>query len=145
MKKVFLALGILIGASLAHANDKYSNVRVSYSFTTQTPAVLFSSTTIEFVAVHVSSQVLDGRLVIFRSTTSVYTHDVASMVIVNTSYVVPGGINPNQVVPLYDMRNSSYTHIQKVGAAETSIFFRCIGETGVGNCPGIPYSGQKVP
>ena len=142
MKKLVLAVGILlIGASLKAAppGQTYSMTRTSFSASAQN-ATLFSSHTIQFIGVLVSSQSLGGRFAIYRSTESSFTS------LISTQVSVPVGFDVNQVggefYPLYDMTNTSYTYVQKIGASETTIFFRCVGETGVGVCPGLKWSGQ---
>lgn len=142
MKTALLALFFVFGASFAKAaplQQTYVVTRTSFSASAQNPT-MFSSHTIQFIGVLVSSPVLDGRMVIYRSTSSSFTLDVSSQVVINTNLAK---VAPNDVVPLHDLTNTSYTYVQKLGAAETTIFFRCVGETNVGVCPGLRWNAQK--
>lgn len=141
--KYLLALVLLFGAysvKAAPPGQTFSATRTSFTVNALGPT-LFSSATIQFIAVNISSSAGDGRLTIYRSTGPTFTLDVSSQTVIYTG----GNINQtgNLSIPLYDLTNTSYTYIQKHGQSEITIFFRCLGQTNVGNCPGLGYTAQK--
>lgn len=146
IKKLFFSILILAFAKSAFAStEDWNNIPISsYTDAASGGAVLFTSQTVQFVGITVSSPSPNAVLAIFRSTSSIFTPDVATQTLVNMDYQAVN-TNPN-FVPMFEMRNASYTYINKVGAGKITIWFRCPNnlKPGVlGLCPGMNYSGQR--
>ena len=145
MKKILLALAILGVSSTGRAITPAEYAYVpssSYSIVATDGPILFTSAPIQFVGVTVSSPVLGGFMAFFKSTSSAFTADISTWTVVRTEFNIMNA-GPNNHTPLFDMRNTSYTYINKVGAAETTIWFRCVGATEIGNCPGLSNLGKS--
>lgn len=142
MKKALLFILFPFLASSAMAQiENYSIPRTSYSEVATPSAVLFTSAPIQFVGISISSPSPNSLIAIYRSTSAAFTADIGSQTTVSTSY-----FNSEQPVfiPLFDMMNTSYTYINKVGTADVTIWFRCASvSSGVGLCPGLRLSGQR--
>jgi hypothetical protein len=142
MKKLLLIASLLFSVNSVHAT--YGTVtNYEQTFTTYTEAsaagpVMFSSAPIRFLAVSPSTASPNGYLAIFRSTSPTFTADIA------TQTLIPLYGNPEVPRMLFDMTNTSYTFINKVGVGGITIWLNCVGRTDVGLCPGLPYSGQSL-
>ena len=137
MKKILLTLAVLALGPFAYAAVPSGNEipLSSFSATSQPAPFLFSSATIQLVGVTITSPAANGKLIIYFSTSSNYFSAIATKTIVNLSYQVNSV--GNQFVPLFDIRNTSFTYLQKIGDALTTIWLRCTGITNEGVCPGI--------
>lgn len=151
MKKLFLSLlAILALSKIAGAvstPDEWNYIPYSsYTDVATTGNMMFSSAPIQFVGITVSSPALGSFLAIYRSTTPVWTPDISTQAFISTDYV---GLNGGpQFIDLFDMKNTSYTHINKSGNAKIIIWIHCpkpnlkSNEIYAGFCPGLPFSGQ---
>lgn len=145
MKKLLLILGILLGtAQLKAAQVDWNIVPTStYTILDSGGQQFFSSATIQFVAIQLSSAGAGGGnnfITFYRSTSPSFTQDLSTQVSVNLAST---GIQLPFTVPLYDITNTSYTYYQKGGTAGITIFFRCLNLSRGGVCPGLRTSGQK--
>lgn len=145
MKKLFLfLLGFAALAVPVHADPTDWNYipRSSYTEASNAGIVLFSSRSIQWVSVIISSPAPNSYLAIWRSSSPTMTPEISTSVLLATDYA---GVNtgPTQV-SLFEMKSASYTYIQKVGAAKIIMWFRCVGrkETDLGICPGIGDTGR---
>lgn len=145
MKRLFLALGVLTllsGIARAGTPEEWNYIPYSSFSITATPGtVLFTSATIQFVAITISSPAIGSSITIFRSTSPTFTADITTQAFINTDYsYMTGSIH----LPLYEMKNTSYTYINKVGGAITTIWLRCVPPTKSRNglCPGLSGTGQ---
>ena len=147
MKKIFLGLGILFLGVKAYAGpiDWNDIPNSSYTDVGSPNAIMFSSCPIMFVGVTISSPTPNGGIAFFRSTSPTFTSDITTQTFIGSFY------NPNQLadtfVPLFNMKNTSYTYITKPGTAKVTIWFKCPkeGNTSIltGPCPGLTFSGQN--
>lgn len=146
MKKLFLAaLGIVSFWAQAHAItlEEFNYIPVSSFTDASTPGpIMFTSATIQFVGVTVASPSANGYIAFYRSTSPVFTADIATQTVVGTDDLPA---NSDVFVPLFEMKNTSYTFLSKVGNAQVTLWFRCPKrlEIAPGVCPGLKYSGQK--
>lgn len=154
-KKGMMALFLMLAfAGFSSAASKYDEGVTYTSHTAAATAgtILFTSATVRFIGVTVSSSAENSRIAFFRSTRSILTPDIASQTVVNTGFNTQN--TGNNFSPLWDMENSSFTLINKLGTAEVTYFFKCIeydgndsipNKRGVskGLCPGLPWSGRR--
>lgn len=150
MKKVLLAVAaiLVMGApALAFVAEEYNRVALSSYTDAQTfqgGPVMFSSAPITFEAINVASAVPNSYITIWRSTTPTFTNDLATQTVINTGPVTPGAFM--QPVPLYNITNTSYTFIQKVGQAQVTIFYRrgpAKTDSGQSTFPGLRGVGNS--
>ena len=145
MKKIFLtilAILCLHGIGRAGLIEWQYIPRSSYTeVPTNGGAILFSSAPIQFVGVTVSSPSSGSSVTIFRSTEDAFSNLIASQVHINTDYFT--NYSPSTFIPLFNLKNTSYTYINKIGTAKVIYWFNCVGETNLGVCPGMSPSGQK--
>lgn len=146
MKKFLLILFGLASLSFrAHADSTDFNYisYSSYSDVATPGTILFSSSPWQLVGLVISSGAANGSITFYRSTTSVFTADIATQTVIGTDYVT-FNTTPGQM-DMYGIRNDSYTYINKQGAAKVTMFIRCFpnrkGQR-VGVCPGLPASGR---
>ena len=144
MKKLFLILGILLGANQLKASQVDWNIVPTSTYTTLDTGgvVLFSSAQIMLVGFQLSSGSTSGGnnfLTFYRSTSALFTTDLATQV----SITIPPSAAPLVPIPLYEITNASYTYWQKAGTWGGTLFFRCINLSRGGVCPGLQFSGQK--
>ena len=137
MKKILLTLAVLALGPFAFAAAPSGNEipLSSFSVTGQPAPFLFSSATIQLVGVTITSPAANGKLIVYFSTSANYFAAITTKTIVNLSY--QNNYVGNQFVPLFDIRNTSYTYLQKIGDAITTIWLRCMGITNEGVCPGV--------
>lgn len=132
MKKIFAVLAVLfLGLVKLHADSGDFGARPISSFTAVATLgpVMFSSGTIEFIGIVVSSpsSVAGGNdnpgVIVYRSTTSSFTNDIATQTRVDTAYTLlnAGGI----FIPMFDLTNDSYTYVQITGNAKITTYFKC--------------------
>lgn len=148
MRKIFLFIAaILLGNTLVHARMPQELQYVPYSSYTDVSTngnMMFSSATIQFDAITISSPSPNSSITIYRSTSPTWTPDISTEVFINTDYV---GSHPTSI-DLYGFKNSSYTHINKVGNAKLIFWVQCpqpilkLNEFPWGFCPGLPWNGQ---
>ena len=146
MRKLLLALGVLFLGVKVHAGPIAWNDIPNSSYTDVGSGgnIMFSSCPTQFVGVTIASPSANGFIAFYRSTTSIWTPDLSTQTIIGTDY---NPFNQSTIfVPLFDMRNTSYTHINKVGVAKVTYWFKCTKENSsaanTGLCPGLGYSGQ---
>jgi len=142
MKKIIFALSFLMGGVL-HASGlpEWNYIpRSSYTEVASGGAVLFSSGPIQFVAITVSSASANSYVAIFRSTSATFTADITTQIAIATD---AQSIMTTNYIPLYDMLNTSYTYINKVGPSKLIYWIRCPNNNNVGACPGLKSSGQN--
>lgn len=142
MKKIILALAVLFTGALAFAESPWAYPPRSVFFNTASGGpVLFSSASISFIGVTISSPTAAGKIIIYRSTSATFTLDIQTQTIINTQFTDNSG-GVNQVIPLYNMTNTSYTYINRTSAAEGTLWFRCVGQDTIGVCPGLNGLGK---
>lgn len=152
MKKILLSIfGFFACTSISHAimAEEFNYVPYS-SFTDAATAgpILFTSATIKFVGITVSSPAPNGYIALFRSTSPTFLSDQATQTVVGMDHSPSG---PDVFIPLFLTTNSSYTYISKSGTGQATIWFFCrpnskSGQSNVpvqGLCPGLPISGQR--
>ena len=149
MKKLFVAIALAFIPALSHAGieaDNYIPIS-SYSDVATPDVVMFTSASVKFIGVQISSPAANGYLVFYRSTTSVFTANLATQTLILTDYLP---YNQGSVfVPLFEMENTSYTFMSKVGAARLTIWMRCKDSQYAPNskykgfCPGLGTSGMR--
>ena len=147
MKKIFLGLGILFLGIKAHAGPIIWNDTPNSSYTDVASGgtIMFSSCPVQFVGVWIDSPTLivQSQIVFYRSTSATFTPDITTQTYVNTEARDP------YFKSLFDMKNTSYTYINKVGGAKVTYWFKCPkeGNTSIlmGPCPGLSASGQISP
>lgn len=145
MKKLLFAFGLLFVSSLAKADSpsEWNYIPITSYTEVATPGpVMFTSATIQFVGVSISSPAPGSSLVIFRSTSAVWTSDISTQTSFSTSYLDLN--NAPSFIPLFEMKNTSYTYINKIGTAKITLWFRCPKrrDTEPGLCPGLGYFGK---
>mgnify|MGYP001568996733 CR=1 FL=1 len=156
MKKIWLGALMLFGLSRLYAvevESKWGVIRTSHTQgATGVAPILFTSATIRFEGINVSSPTPGSAFVLFRSTTGpAFKFDIATWTIVNTDY--PANL-PFPGVNLYGIESDSFTYVMHSGGSELTIFFRCkdsvfepynsASGTGYnGLCPGLPWSGVR--
>lgn len=126
MRKILFAALFLLPAGLLHAFDYGQKVQSSQSevATGLNLPVMISSAPIQFTAVTVSSPAQNGLIVLYKSTGSTFTADIATWTKVDCSYQA---INTNPVtLPLFDIEHTSYTFMQVVGNCARTMWFRWI-------------------
>lgn len=127
-KGLMIAACLLLGGA-AHAFDGVP--ASSYTSVESPTPIIFSSMTIRFLGAHVSSAAANGYLVIYRSTSPTFNPSLS------TQTIIPM-YSQTQSFPLYDITNTSYTFIHKVGLGQATLFYRCIeNKSGSGVCPGL--------
>lgn len=145
MKKLFLVLGLLFLSKPVFAtwSEMWTDIpRSSFTAAATVGPMMFSSQTVQIVGVTVSTNSANGRITFYRSTSAIFTPDIATQTWVNTS-----NAPLNTFIPLFDMRNSSYTYMSKEGTAEVTIWLHCpdkrVGPDLPGFCPGLKGNGQR--
>lgn len=129
MRNILLSLGILfLGTSL------YAVRSSSHTSATTAGSVLFTSAPIRITGITVGDSAA-GRLSFFKSTSAAFTFDLSTFTSVETD-------TPNYY-PVFGSNSSSFTYINKSGAADVTIWFDCIGKTRLGICPGTQKYGQR--
>lgn len=146
MKKLFLLLSVLSLPAICHAtwNEMWNDVPISSYTDSATPGpILFSSQTIRFTGMTISSAIPNSYVAFYRSTTPVFTADIATQTLIYTGWN-PASSNAT-FIPLFEMTNASYTFISKVGLAQVTFWFHCTDKRGnaPGFCPGLKASGQR--
>lgn len=145
MKKLILIAALLLGgiaskvqagpASWEYTHSSFTNVATA-------GPIMFTSHTIQWVGVGISSGVPGSFVSFFRSTGPTFTPDLSTMTIIRTE--TSPLVAHMEFVELPEIRNSSYTFINKVGTAELTYFYKCIGVSDIGRCPGInSMTGQN--
>lgn len=150
MKKLlFLIVGILALGTRVHAMDPEELMYVpysSYSDVSTNGNMMFSSASVQFVGITISSPAPSSFLAIYRSTSASWTPDISTQVFIWTDYA--GNNGGPQYVDLFGMRNDSYTHINKAGGAKVILWIQCPrprlknNERPWGFCPGLATNGQ---
>lgn len=145
MKKLFLSLfAILSFAKMAHAEPADWNYIPITSYTdVATPGtILFTSAPVQFVSLTISSPSPNGYIVIYRSTTPVFTADIATQTYIGNDYLAFNS-GPTEI-DMHEMKNTSFTYISKVGTAKVTMYLRCSppAKTRQGLCPGLPWNGS---
>src|SRR5437868_184923 len=127
MKKLLFAfVSLLLFCRNSHALIEEWNYLPNSSFTdVATPGpIMFTSATIQFVSIIISSTAPNSYLAFYRSTSSAFTANLDTQVLINTDYQTYS--NGPTYVPLEDIRNSSFTYFSKVGTARVMMLIRCI-------------------
>lgn len=147
MKKLFLSLIALFVCGVAHATmaEEFNYVPFSsYTDAATAGPVLFTSASVQFVGVTISSPSDGGigYIAFYRSTSAAFTANLATQTLINTSFLQTGG---PVYIPLFEMKNDSYTYFSKVGLADVTIWLRypAMKKGRVGTYPGLPTSGMR--
>lgn len=149
MRKLLLVVGgifaAVCGASAAPTPADWNYIPLSsYTDVTTPGPILFTSATIQFVGITVnpSSATGTGYVALYRSTTPVFTSDIATQTLVNTAY--QSYLQAPIFIPLFEMKNTSYTFLSKTGNAQVTLWIRCVPPTKArtGICPGLPWNGS---
>lgn len=146
MKKFLLlifAFFALYGVARANTPDDFNYIPYSsYTEVGTGGTVMLTSATVQFAGITISSPAPNSYIAIFRSTTPVFTANIASQAVICTDYYAPN-TGPT-FVDMFDMKNTSYTYINKVGTAKIIYWFRCPPPTKQRNgfCPGLPWNGS---
>lgn len=148
MKKTLLAiLGLLSLGGGAHAASPvdWNYIPISsYTDVATAGTIMFSSSPIQFVGITISSPAPNSYVAFYRSTTPVFTAEIATQTLVVTNWA---SFNNSPVfIPMFEMKNTSYTFISKVGNAQVTYWFRCLPNSKglrVGICPGLPWDGDR--
>ncbi len=127
--KYILGFLMLFVASTAHATLKFS----SFTAADTGGTILFSSQSLRITGITVGIEAA-GNLTIYRSTSPNFTTDITSQTAINT------GDRPYHF-PV-DFYNSSYTYINKEGAAAINISGECVGRAESGFCPELHKDGK---
>lgn len=148
MKKLLLGiLGLVAFSGVAHAGPEDFNYipYSSYSDVATPGTVLLTSCPIQIAAIMLSSGATNGSITLYRSTTPVFTADISTQTVIGTDFLT---FNTGPLLlPLggFEIKNESYTYINKQGAAKVTMFIRCFpnkkGQR-VGLCPGLPTNGS---
>jgi len=147
MKKLLAILGLLfLTASVKAATPEEWNYIPMSSWTNVATGgpILFTSATIQFVGVTISSPSAPagGKIIIYRSTSAAFTLDIATQTTISTEFNTFAA-ESNHFIPLFEMKNTSYTYLNKIGDAEVTYWIRCVGKSEIGVCPGLKGSGQR--
>ncbi len=145
-KLLFFLFGFLAFRGIALATPEEWNY-IPYSSYTEvaTPGpILFTSATIQFVGVMIGSPSVNanGFISIFRSTSNVFTNNIATQTLFSTDYL---SVNDGPIfIPLFEMKNTSFTYISKAGNAKVTYWIRCVPtpRNRLGICPGLPWNGS---
>lgn len=149
MKKIALILGIIFLAPKVHAilPEEFNYIPFSSYTDVATPGVvLFSSAAVQWVAITISSPTQPADIsyvAIYRSTSPVMLmNNVSTQVLIATNF---GGIGNPITIPLFEMKNDSFTYISKVGNAKLIYWIRYPKQLKgrSGTYPGMNTSGQK--
>ncbi len=153
MRKILLAVLLMLPLGILDAFDYGQKIASSQSdvATGLNLPVLISSAAINFEAVTLSSPAPNSLIVFYKSTTSVFTTNLATWTKVNCDYQT---VNTNPAaVPFFDMETSSpgaaYTYMQVIGNCSRTLWFRWISpltspdNPGLYNSFGIRQNGQR--
>ncbi len=147
MKK-YLFLPFLFIAGYLHAfnANEWNYIPVSSYTEVATPGpIFFASGTIQIIGVTISSPAPNSGLSFFRSTTSVFTTDIATQTLIASDYLTLN--NSPTFIPMFEMQNDSYTYLSHYGNSKLTIWLRCPRKTsalgGYNVCPGLSYTGQR--
>lgn len=146
MKKYLFLIFAMLAVSKAHAFNAtdWNYIPMStYTELATAGAVSFASGPIQFAGVTVGSPAANSYLVLFRSTSAVFTPDIATQTLITTDW----SSNFPTFIPMFEMQNDSYTYWSKLGNAKLTLWIRCPKrEPSVGGynvCPGLTPSGKK--
>src|SRR3990167_6297539 len=146
MKKLMLLLFTVVAglAPFVHASDESVEGYVtisSWSVSDSRGPVMFSSGTIQFVGVTIYSPAVAGYISFYRSTSSVFTNDIATQTMIACNW---SSVNTNPVfIPLFYMSNSSFTYVQRNQACNATIWFKWPDLSSNPVKVGLPWNGQK--
>lgn len=126
MKKIIFAIAFLFSLSYAKADDPgqaCTTCLSSYTIGATGGAILFTSATINFIGITISSSAPNSYVAFYKSTSAVFTADISTLTSLATDYQSQN--NNSSLVPIPWMANSSYTYINKVGGAILTYWFKC--------------------
>lgn len=150
MKKLLFALfALFFVRAFARAFDpedfNYPPIS-SYTDTSTGGTVLFTSAAIVWDGVTIGSPAAGSFLAIYRSTSPQWDNNLSTETFVSLDYV---GLNGGPTfLDFLDMKNTSYTYINKNGGAKITMWFRCphqnlkSNEPYSGLCPGLGPNGR---
>ena len=150
MKNWILSLAVLISScGVVHAGMEEYNYPPSSSYTEAATLgpVVFSTGAIRWIAILISSPAPSSSVALFRTTSPFITVGLNTQALVTTDY--PYTSQSPVTVPLWGIENSSYTLVNKIGAAKITYFFTMIGPSttyyagSVLNPPGLKGDGQQ--
>ena len=153
MKKLLVVLAILLFSKSAQAimPEEFNFVpHTSYTEVATPGTILFTSATINWVGITIDSPSAlgtGGLIAIQRSTSATFTPNL-----ITTMTKIITDLTMTQTypafIPLFELQNTSYTYLTKVGIASVNYWFRCLERdrhpTPInGLCPGVDPSSQK--
>lgn len=147
MRKLFLLLIAGLSASYVHAIavEEFNYIPLSsYTEATTAGPVLFASAPLQLIGVSVSSPVPNSYVTFWRSTSPAFTTDITTQTVIYTGW--NAGSSGPAFMPMFEVKNASYTYFQKVGAAQVTIWFRGtrkgMSEPGIATFPGLGPNGK---
>lgn len=148
MKKLFLSLFAFLALAgyVKAGTEDWNNVAItSYTEASTVGPVLFTSATIQWVAVTISSPAPNSYLAIYRSTSASFTADITTQALISTGASDLTG-DGAMTIPLYEMRNTSFTYWNKSGNAKLILWYRYppMPKGRAGNNPGLSGSGNNT-
>lgn len=149
-KNLFILLGSIFLSAPVYSLTRDDLVAVPYSSFTDANTngnMMFTSAAVHIIGVTISSPAPNSSITFYRSTSVAWSPDISTQAFIATSYTLNAAAPT--FIDLFGMKNTSYTHINKVGNAKIIIWTRCpppnlkVSEVGWGFCPGLPLNGQN--